>query len=573
MLHELTIENFILIDALTMVFDPKLNLLSGETGAGKSILLDAMGFVLGKKPDKTLIRTGQERAMIQAVFNLTPSQAAAAEAEYGIIAEDGLLVLQRELYSSGRSTARINGLIVTGNVLEALGELLVDFHGQHAHQSLLHPKNHLAVLDAYAREAVQELKKDIGDVVQALSALDSAVSAYGSDPRALQRRLDTLNHEIQEITASRLVSGEDIQLEEQHETLRNMEQIMHTLMLVTEILNAEDAEGVPVLKGLSEVTRRLGQVSVFNGDIKQFEEGFGELYLNCSELEKDLKRFADRLYFDEELYQGVTQRLDQLNHLKRKYGPTIESILEYLETSEQEQLRLTEALEALEKHTVRRQELTDRYRELAENLTEVRMKAAASFEKTLLKELRILNLPSAQLKFQHALRKDPWGAGIHREGADITELLISMNAGEPLKPLKAVASGGELSRLMLALKIVQADSDAIGTLVFDEIDSGISGKTAAIVGEKLVEVSRTHQVLCVSHLAQICALGDTHYLIEKNTAEGFTTTEVRLLEDDDRTREIARILAGAHVSTASLKASDELLRHGENLRKQRDAVE
>lgn len=572
MLYELTIENFILIDAITMVFDSKLNLLSGETGAGKSILIDAMGFVLGKKPDKTLIRTGQERAMIQAVFHLNSYQSALLETDHGIISEDGLLVIQRELYSSGRSTARINGLIVTGNILEVVGEVLVDFHGQHAHQSLMHPKNHLAVLDAYAGDAVGSLKRELQETVGALHELDSAAAAYGSDPRALQRRLDAAGHEIEEIASARLAAGEDIQLEEQHETLRNMEEIMRTLLLVTEILNAEDTEGIPVLKGLSEVTRRLGQVSAFNGDIKQFEEGFTDLYLSCSDLVQDLKRFTDRLYFDEELYQQVTERLDQLNHLKRKYGPTIEDILEHLEASEREQAKLMEALEALEHYTVKRQELVKQYRIQAEALSAQRRKASDAFEEALLKELRVLNLPSAQLKFQHALRKDPWGHGIHREGADVTELQISMNAGEPLKPLKSVASGGELSRLMLALKIVQADSDAVGTLVFDEIDSGISGKTAAAVGEKLVEASRSHQVLCVSHLAQICALGDRHYLIEKSMEDQTTTTRIRPLQGDERTQEIARILGGAHVSPASMKASEELLKNGELLRKKRDRI-
>lgn len=571
MLHELSIENFILIDKITMVFDSKLNLLSGETGAGKSILIDAMGFVLGKKPDKTLIRSGQERAMVQAVFHLNPFQSAVIESEYGISADDGLLVIQREMVITGRSTARINGLIVTGNTLEPIGELLVDFHGQHAHQSLLHPKNHLSVLDAYAGESLLDLKRDVHETAGALNELDKAAAAFGSDTRSLRRRLEVLDHEIQEIESVRLVPGEDLELEEQHETFRNMEEIISTLHLVGEILDADETEGIPVLKGLSEVTRKLGQISTFNGDIRQYETGFSELYHDCSDMVTELKRYTERLYFDEELYQQVTLRLDQLNHLKRKYGSTIESILDHQVSSQQEYDQLLVALEALEHYSVKRQELVDQYRGHAEKLTALRIEAAKGFEKALLKELRVLNLPNAKLRFQHALRKHPWDSGIHSEGADLMEILISMNAGESLKPLKSVASGGELSRLMLALKIVQANSDSIGTLVFDEIDSGISGKTAAIVGEKLVEVSQTHQVLCISHLAQICALGDQHYLIEKNTEDQLTTTRIRPLIGDGRISEIARILGGAHVSSASLKASEELLKNGETLRLHRDS--
>ncbi len=573
MLHELSIENFILIDRITMVFDAKLNLLSGETGAGKSILIDAMGFVLGKKPDKTLIRSGQERAMVQAVFHMNPFQSAVIESEYGISADDGLLVIQREMSATGRSTARINGLIVTGNTLEPIGELLVDFHGQHAHQSLLHPKNHLSVLDAYAGESLLDLKRDVHETVGSLNELDKAAAAFGSDIRSLRRRLEVLDHEIQEIDAVRLVPGEDIELEEQHETFRNMEEIISTLHLVGEILDADETEGIPVLKGLSEVTRKLGQISAFNGDIREYETGFSELYHDCSDMVTELKRYTERLYFDEELYQQVTLRLDQLNHLKRKYGSTIESILDHQKTAQQEYDQLLVALEALEHYSVKRQELVDQYRGHAEKLTALRVEAAKGFEKALLKELRVLNLPNAKLRFQHTLRKHPWDSGIHSEGADLMEILISMNAGESLKPLKSVASGGELSRLMLALKIVQANSDSIGTLVFDEIDSGISGKTAAIVGEKLVEVSRTHQVLCISHLAQICALGDLHYLIEKNTEDQLTTTRIRPLNGEGRIGEIARILGGAHISSASLKASEELLKNGEDLRLQRDNLD
>lgn len=573
MLHELIIENFILIDAITMVFDPRLNLLSGETGAGKSILIDAMGFVLGKKPDKTLIRKGHDRAMVQAVFHVSPKQAEVLQAEHGIVPDDGLLVIQRELLSTGRSSTRVNGLVVTGNTLEAIGDLLVDFHGQHAHQSLLHPKNHLMVLDTYGGEELAALKRDVKETAVMLYELDSAAAEYGSDSSSLIRRLDSLNHEINEIESAEITVGEDIALEEQHETLRNMEHIIHTLQMAEEILNSETTEGLTVLKGLSEVMRRLGQVSPYNGELKRYENDFSELYHQCNDLTHELKRFGDRLYFDEERYQQLTLRLDQLNHLKRKYGHGLEDILDYLEARQMEHTQLNNALEALDHYATRRLELLTCYRVQAEKLTVCRINTAKIFSKALLKELRVLNLPNAQLEFNMSLRRDPWDSGVSNEGADVAELMVSMNAGEPLKPLKSVASGGELSRLMLALKIVQANGDAVGTLVFDEIDSGISGKTAAIVGEKLVEVSRSHQVLCISHLAQICALGDKHYLIEKQTHSGMTTTHLWNLAGEERSKEIARILGGAHQSAASLKASDELLKIGETLRKQRDAVE
>lgn len=570
MLHELTIENFILIDSLTMVFDDRLNLLSGETGAGKSILIDAMGFVLGKKPDKTLIRSGQERAVVQAVFQVKPALADSLGEAYGIRPEEGLLVIQRELFSTGRSTARINGLVVTSGVLEAVGELLVDFHGQHAHQSLLHPKNHLGLLDTYIGPEAAALRQALQESVQALNALDRTMEAHGTDREALLRQLEVLRHDIAELERAQLSPGEDAALEEQFETLRHMEEIIQTLMMAGEVLNGEDSESFPVLKGLSEVTRRLGQVSPHSSDLRHFEKEFSELYHQCADLTKELARFADRLYFDEEKYRHISDRLDLINTLKRKYSADIDGLLQGLEQRCAEEERLTSALDMLAHYDQRRQALVQQYREQAERMTALRNQGAGHFVAALLKELKVLNLPHARLSFQIEPRRDPWGAGIHRDGADQVELMLSMNAGEPMRPLKAVASGGELSRLMLALKIVQSGGDAVNTLVFDEIDSGISGKTAAVVGEKLVEVSASHQVLCISHLAQICALGDRHFLIEKQAEDQQTTTRVLLLDKEGRKREVARIVGGAHLTETGIRAAEELLQVGETLRLRRD---
>lgn len=572
MLHELTVENFILIESLTMAFDPRLNILSGETGAGKSILIDAMGFVLGKKPDKSLIRMGHERAAVQATFLLSGLQETLLSEDFGIRSDEGLLIIHRELFSSGRSTARINGLIVTSGVLEGVGELLVDFHGQHAHQSLLHPKNHLTMLDAHGGPALQNAALELQKTVAALNALEKTLEAYGSDRGALSRRLDGLNHEITEITAAQLTVGEDDALEETFETLRHMEDIIRTLQTVDQILNAEDVEGLPVLKGLSEVVRRLGQVSAHNSEVRQYEASFSELYHQCADLTQEVSRCADRLYFDEERYRQVSDRLDLINTLKRKYAPDLDAILEHLEILQKEAEELSAAQDMLDRHDVQKGLLLKRYQEQAEALSAARREKAAAFVEALLKELKALNLPHARLQFQFDRRRDPWQSGIHRDGADQIELMISMNAGEPLKPLKSVASGGELSRLMLALKIVQANGDAVGTLVFDEIDSGISGKTASVVGEKLIEVSGTHQVLCISHLAQICALGDRHFLIEKHADGAGTTTDVIPLAEDGRRNEIARILGGAQITTAGINASEELIQAGIRLQSQRNAA-
>lgn len=570
MLQELTVENFVLIDSLTIQFDSRLNLLSGETGAGKSILIDAVGFLLGKKPDKSMIRSGSDRAVVQGIFKISESKASLLHADYGVISEEGLLVIQRELFSSGRSTARVNGFVVTTGTLEAVSETLIDFHGQHAHQSLLHPKNHLKTLDAYAGEVLTSVREEVRQCVEQLHALEKTAKSHGTDKEAIIKRMDAITFEIQEIESAHLVIGEDSDLEEQHELLSNMEQIIQNLNIIQNIMSDDEMEGVNVLKGLSETVRRLSQIGGYNSELKQHEKSFTDIYHQCADASKELSRFCDRLYFDGERYVEITQRLDLINGLKRKYGSGIGTILDYLDALQKEKEAFEGSLDALENYRIRRHTLVEHYTLSANRLTELRRQSALAFQQAIVKELRVLNLPHAQLAFSFDSRKDPFDTGIHQDGADIVELMISMNPGEPLKPLKSVASGGELSRLMLALKIVQARGDDVDTLVFDEIDSGISGKTATAVGEKLVQVSGFHQVLCISHLAQICALGDCHYLIEKQVTGETTVTKVKPLKSVERRDEIARILGGAHFSDATQKASEELLKNGDLLRKQRD---
>ena len=569
MLSELNIENFILIDELNLQFHEGMNVLSGETGAGKSILIDALGFVVGQKAEKDSVRKGAEKSVVQAVFHVSESVCQGLQAEFGINADDGQLILQRELFLTGRSTARINGLVVTQNVLDAVGEQLIDFHGQHQHQSLLNPRMHLSLLDAFFSMESAPLREAVSKAVLEIQALDRSVNEFGNDSAVLYRKQEALKFEINEISEARLESGEDLILEEQMTLLQNTETVLNALNTAATLLDGEE-ESFSAIRGISEAYRKIGSLKSFASQFEAQEEALGGILESLRDFTRDLERVVERTTFDEEAHFRVQERLNVINRLKRKYGNSVEAILDYLTDTLKQQEQIEHHIDQLERYAVERQAAVESYRRVAEHLSQMRREKAHELQELLIQQLHALNLTKARIEITIRERSDPWGVGIHKDGSDTVEFQISMNAGEDLKPLRNVASGGELSRIMLAFKIILAHADQIGTLVFDEIDAGISGKTATIVSEKLIEASSYHQILCISHLPQICSAGDLHFRIEKSMDGNETRTRVVSISGDDRIREIGRMIGGSEITDNTLKAAEELISFGQRSRQNRE---
>lgn len=556
MLSLLIIENFVLIDRAEIEFNKGLGVMTGETGAGKSVIIGALNLTLGGKANKDMIRKGSKEARIQAVFDLNKEKCAFIEATYGIPFEDEKLIIQRTIKESARTSLRINGIITPLNVLKQIGVDLVDMHGQHEHQSLLNPKKHLELLDLYGGNSIQAELTNLNAVLKSIQWMDDEVSQIAKDDLEANRKLERLHFELQELEQAQLQINEDNELEQQYHTLKNIENVKQNLIAVNQLFKQDDFESFSVLKALRESVKLLGQYKDLNADLQQFSEKMDHYFYELEDLNTEIENYQETVYFDEEAFQKIEYRLDQINNLKRKYGHTIEAILSYYDEIQKEHDQLTTALEQYDKYQVKRQKKVDEYLKIANQITKLRKKAANQFEKELKSELSELNFEKAVFKVQFESKSNESLSGT---GLDRVEYLISLNPGEEPKPLKKVASGGEMSRIMLAIKIIFARIDAIPLLVFDEIDSGISGRTAGIVGEKIAYISQFHQVLCISHLPQIAVMADQHYLIEKESKQKKTTSQIHLLDETERINEMSRLISGKVITEKTKEHAKEML--------------
>lgn len=544
MLLELHVKNLALIEKADVEFGEGLNILTGETGAGKSIIIGSVTMALGGKAPKGSIRPGADYAYIELVFSVTGEEKRKALRELDVEpTEDGLVIISRKL-TSARSISRINDETVTMARLSQITGLLLDIHGQHEHQSLLYKSKHLEILDAYVKAATQPVKQTIADRYRIYRSLEEKLRGFDLDAESRIREADFLRFEIEEIEASALKEGEEEELTSVYRRYSHSRRIAECLGAAYEAVEGEWlARALKEVEQASEYDESLGGVrdQLYDADSILRDAG------------REMSSYLDSMEMDEETFRKTEERLDLIHNLQAKYGPTVEAIFQKLE---QKKKRLGE-LEDYDAHKKRMEQELEECRngleKLCTQLTGIRKKAS----RTLVKKIRqgLVDLNFLDVEFDMEFEKlDHFTPS----GWDGAQFLISTNPGQPMRPLKDVASGGELSRIMLAIKTVLADSDDIPTLIFDEIDTGISGRTAQKVSEKLMLIARSHQVICITHLPQIAAMADSHFEIAKSVSQGRTITTIRLLDRQASVEELARLLGGARITEAVLKNAGEM---------------
>ena len=548
MLQLLHIENIAVIEEADITFDEGFNALTGETGAGKSIVIDAMGAVLGQRTSRDLIRTGAAKSFVSAVFTDVPPLAALEEC--GIQAEDGELLLQREIYADGKNACRAGGRPVTVAQLRRIGASLLNIHGQHDGQQLLDEEQHGAYLDSFG-----QVEKEMADYTACYEAMEltrKKLKALQMDEAEKERRMDSLKFQIDELERAQLKPGEEEALLQRRNLLRNSEKFMSAIQgAVWNLTGGDDGGGA--VSELREAEGNLSGVKGLDEQFAQLHERLENLYSEAYDVAETLRDLQDAFDFSPQELDELEGRADQLYRLKKKYGPTVEDMIEYLEQRKEELDQIAFASDTAARLEKQLKKERKQVMEAAGVLSEARKAAAKQLEARIQDELRQLDMPKVRFAICFE-EKEPDASGI-----DVVRFLMSANVGEELRPINKVASGGELARIMLALKNVLAENELIGTLVFDEVDTGVSGRAAQKVAAKLAQVSRRKQVLCVTHLPQLAAMADTHFSVEKGESKGRTYTKVLRLDREQRKQELARLTGGERLTAAMLAGAEELL--------------
>ena len=557
MLCVLHIENIAVIEQAEILFEGGFNVLTGETGAGKSIVIDAISAILGERTYRDVIRTGANRAFVSAIFTNIPQYDWFSENQVEFDPQE--LQVQREIYADGRNVCRVNGRPVSVASLKKLGGRLINIHGQHDSQQLFDEENHLTYLDAFARDE-QELEA----YQQAFSAMQSVqreIQKLSMDESEKLRLVETLTFQIEEIRAANLVSGEEEQLKERRKVLQNAEKLSDALRMADEALYGGDSsDGAAGL--LSNAEHALSRVSTISADMQTLHQKISDLMYSVQDAADELRAMRDDLSYSEGELEEIEERLDAIHKLKRKYGASVEDVLAYLADSEQRLDEIEFASDRIETLKKREAELQKETIRQGEILREKRLSAAQAMESRICDELRQLDMPKIRFVCEFTPQQPM------QTGLDSVRFLMSANVGENLKPLSKVASGGELARIMLAMKQVLAQQDGVPTLIFDEVDAGVSGRAAQKVAYKLWTVSKGRQVLCVTHLPQIAAMADAEYTVEKRVENERTYTSVLHLDESGRKQELARLIGGSMITETTLAGAAELLRLAEKTKKE-----
>lgn len=555
MLELLHIENIAIIEAADIEFAPGFNALTGETGAGKSIVIDSLSAVLGQRTSRELIRTGAEKAFVSAAFS---GMAPELTEELGIQPEaDGTLLLQREIQTDGKNVCRVNGRPVTVGQLRALGARLLNIHGQHDGQQLLDEEQHIVYLDSFGR--VESLINTYAEKYKHFTDIRRQIGALQMDEAEKARRVDTLQYQIEELRRAKLTPGEEEELTARRGMLRNAEKFLDAVAGADYALNGDDSGG-GALSALRQAQDALSGVRHLDDAFGQLYERLGEAYSEVYDIAATVEDKRGELDVSPGELDRVESRMDLLYRLKKKYGATVEDMLDYQARCEAELAQIEDAGDTLARLEQALSKAEKEARQAAQALSDARKAAADRLTSQILAELQQLDM--GKIRFAADFAEKP----LDSDGMDTVRFLMSANVGEELRPIHKIASGGELARIMLAMKNVLSEQDHVGTMVFDEVDTGVSGRAAQKVAEKMARISRRKQVLCVTHLPQLAAMADTHFSVEKGERGGRTYTEVRRLDREQRRRELARLTGGSHVSQTMLDGAEELLVQAEKFR-------
>lgn len=562
MLQSLYLENIALIEKLGIELFPGFNVLTGETGAGKSIIIDAVNFVLGERTSRDLIRNGAARAKVEAVFNLNEGDAAFAALDaLGIEYDGNELILSRELSAAGRNACRVNGTLVPVASLKSVSDTLVDIHGQHEHQALLDAENHISYLDAYCHAESLPIIEKIDAIVSRRNELMLKRNSGFSSQREREREMDMLRYQIEEIASANLEAGEEERLNAEKTVLLNAERIRTALETAHMALSG--AEEGSALSAIDTARRSMRDIAALNKDYEALGDKIEELYYAAEDISFVLRDTSENVESDMQRLEEIEQRLKLISDLKRKHGRTVEDVIDFGKDAgtKLNELENAEALAA--ELDAKLDKLKAEYNVAADELSKVRRAAGDRLKRDVLNELKDLGMAKAM--FDVAL-SDASGGEPRKGGRETAEFMLSANPGEPLKPLEKVASGGELSRIMLCFKSIFADNDRVPTLIFDEIDTGISGRTAAVVGEKMLGIAKKHQVICVTHLAQIAALAEAHLMVRKYDDGKNTFVETRQLNEEEKVQRIAQMMDGESDSPSALTHARELIARADKIK-------
>lgn len=551
MLVSLHVKNLALIQETEVNFKEGLNILSGETGAGKSIIIGSINLALGARADKDMIRRGAEYALVELIFQITDNLVLETARSLEIpVEEDGIIIIQRKIHPT-RSICKIGGETVSAKQLKELSELLIDIHGQHEHQSLLYKKNHLEILDAFAGDELLKIKTKIKDMYGQYTSLKKELLEFSVDDSAKAKELSLAEYELNEIVDANLIVGEDDELEVQYRRMSNSRQIVEGASKAHYLTGNGDESAADLI---GRAVRELRTVEDYDSQAKDLASELDNIDSLLGDFNRNIAQYLSDMEFDDEAFAHVEERLNKLNHLKLKYGGTVAAVLEYKEDLE----KRIEKLKNADAYKIQLQQKLDKTKEELETFcgkaNKIREKEAKSLSSDMVKALTDLNFLDVHFEIQVRHKEE-----FSSNGSDDVEFMISTNPGEPIKSLGSVASGGELSRIMLAIKTVLASRDRIPTMIFDEIDTGISGKTAWKVSEKLGQLSKSHQVICITHLPQIAAMADQHYKIAKQAVNNQTVTEIRQLDNNEAIDELARMLGGEEITDTVRENARELI--------------